>query len=233
MPDKPAQAPWLSAGEKETVLRQLSLEEAGREHGLWPALCDGRVLALSLALIGIQSGLFGISLWLPQIVQAMGFSSQSTGFLIVPPYLLSIAAMISWGRSSDRTGERIWHVALPALIAATGLLAASLARSDLLVLVSLGLAVIGIQSTLGPFWGLPTSFLGDKAAAGGIALINAVGSLGGFLAPMIIGVLKQETGGYGTGMAVMALGLLLCAAIVLALKRTMLLAVRDVREGAV
>jgi ACS family tartrate transporter-like MFS transporter len=163
----------------------------------------------------------------------MGFSSQATGFLIVPPYLFSIAAMILWGRSSDRTGERIWHVVLPAFLAATGLVAASLAHSDLLVLVSLGIAIIGVQSTLGPFWGLPTSFLGHKAAAGGIALINAVGSLGGFLAPTIIGLLKQETGGYGSGMAVMAIGLLLCAAVVLALKRTMPLAVRDVREGAV
>jgi ACS family tartrate transporter-like MFS transporter len=221
MPDGPEQASWLSPREKDLVARHLTAEQTGKEMAFWPALRDSRVLALSLVLLGIQSGLFGISLWLPQIIQSMGFSTLETGFLVVPPYLVSIVAMILWGRSSDLKGERIWHVSIAASFAAAGLLAASVLHSALPLLVVLGIGVIGIQATLGPFWGLPTSFLGNTAAAGGIALVNAIGSLGGFFAPAIIGVLKQQTGGYGAGLMVMAAGLLTSAVIVLALGRAL------------
>ena len=96
-----------------------------------------------------------------------------------------------------------------------------MSQSYILALLALTVAMLGIHATFGPFWGMPTSFLGDKAAAGGIALINSIGSLGGFLALTIIGVLRQQSGGYASGMIAMGLGLLLTAAIVLALRRRM------------
>src|SRR5207248_1912372 len=107
MPDGPERAQWLSAEEKRRIARHLAVEDTGKTRELWPALRDGRVLALSAALFGIQATLFGVGLWLPQIVRSLGFSNLATGFVVVPSYLLSMIAMVAWGRSSDRSGERI------------------------------------------------------------------------------------------------------------------------------
>ncbi len=221
MPDDPSRASWLSAEEKSIIAKRNVTEDTAEKREFWPALRDPRVLALGLTAFGIQSGLFGISLWLPQMVQAMGFSISATGFVIVPPYAMSVVAMILWGRSSDRKGERVWHVALAALLAAAGLIGASVLNSDLLVLMALTLAIIGVQAAIGPFWGLPSSFLGGMGAAGGIAFINSIGSFGGFVAPTVIGILKEQTGDYASAMFALAMGMLVSAAIVLALGRMM------------
>ena len=221
MPDTPAHAPWLSGSEKETIARRLAAEDSGKDHALLPALIDPKVIMLSVALIGIQSAIFGLGLWLPQIVQSKGFSNLETGFVVAIPYGLSILALILLGRSSDKSGDRVGHVALAVLVSAAGLFAASVAPSDLLVLVALTFAVIGAVAVLGPFWTLPPSFLKGTAAAGGIALINAIGSLGGFFAPTIIGVLKQETGSYSSGLAVMAAGLIVSIMIIVFLRKTL------------
>jgi ACS family tartrate transporter-like MFS transporter len=215
MPDNPERASWLNAHEKDIIAQRLAKEDTGESRDFWTALKDRRVIALSLAAFGEQSALFGLGLWLPQMVQAMGFSNQEAGVVVVPPYALSVIAMILWGRSSDRSGERIWHIALPALLAAAGLIVASISPCDAVVLIALSIAVIGVESVLGPFWGVPTSFLGAMGATGGIAFVNAIGSLGGFVAPTVIGVLKEQTGDYAASMFVLAMGLLLTAAIVL------------------
>jgi ACS family tartrate transporter-like MFS transporter len=221
MPDSPQTARWLSAEEKQAIADRLAAEDKGKKSELLPALFDARVLALSAALFGIQSTLFGVVLWLPQIVQSLGFSTFATGFVIVPPYLLSMIAMVLWGRSSDRGGERILHTVVAALLAVFGLFAAALSVSSLAVLIALSLVVIGIQSTLGPVWGVPSTFLGREGAAGGIALINALGSLGGFVAPTVIGALKEETGGYAAGLIALALALIVSCGILLLLNRSM------------
>jgi ACS family tartrate transporter-like MFS transporter len=184
-------------------------------------LLDPRVFVLGIVALGMQSGLFGIGLWLPQIVQSMGYSSLATGFVIVPPYIVSAAAMIFWGRASDQAGERIRHLALAAFLGAAGLLAASASQDTWLVMAALTVGMIGVHATFGPFWGIPTSFLGNRAAAGGVAFINSVGSLGGFLAPTYIGFLKQYTGSYSSGMALLALELMASGLIVLALGRVL------------
>jgi ACS family tartrate transporter-like MFS transporter len=219
MPDGPAEAAWLSADEKKVIARHIAAESAGKEHAFWPALRDPRVLALSLVLLGMQSGLFGIGIWLPQIVQSMGFSARETGFVVAPPYLISAAAMIFWGRSSDRKVERVRHLAWAAFLAAAGLSIAGVSQSNLVVLAALTVGMIGIHATFGPFWGIPTSFLSDKAAAGGVAFLNSIGSLGGFLAPTYIGLLKQSTGGYGASMVLLAGELLASGCIVLMIGR--------------
>jgi ACS family tartrate transporter-like MFS transporter len=182
-------------------------------------LRDPRVLALALVGFGVASAVIGTTLWLPQIVQAMGFSNRATGFVTALPYVVGMGAMIVWGRSSDQRGERIWHVALPALLAASGFIVASLAQSDILVLMALTLAIVGVLAAEGPFWSLPSSFLRGTAAAGGIALVNAIQNLGAFVGPTVIGVVKEQTGGYAVSMAMLAIGLVLAALIVLALGR--------------
>jgi MFS transporter, ACS family, tartrate transporter len=185
------------------------------------------VLALGLVNFGLLSGLVGITLWLPQIVQAMGFSNFATGFVVALPFVVSIPAMILWGRSSDARGERVWHVALPLLLAALGFAVASITQDYLLVLVALTLVLAGLLVAQAPMYSLVSSFLSGPAAAGGIALVVAISILGSFAGPAMIGVLKEATGSYAAGMAALAAVLVLTAAIVLALGRAM--AARKVR----
>jgi ACS family tartrate transporter-like MFS transporter len=221
MPDGPADARWLNVEEKATIARRLAGEEMNKEHAFWPALCDPRVFLLGIVGLGMQSALFGIGLWLPQIVQSMGFSPLATGFVVVPPYVVSAAAMIFWGRASDQAGERVRHLAMAAFLGAGGLFAASTLQDTRWVLAALTIGMVGTHATFGPFWGISTSFLSNRAAAGGVALINSLGSLGGFLAPTYIGLLKQYTGGYSSSMALLAAELVASGVIVLALSRVL------------
>ena len=221
LPDDPADASWLTREEKVTVAARLAADDTAEHRDLWRALRDPRVLALGLGHCGLLSGLVGITLWLPQIVQAMGFSNFATGLVVALPFVVSIPAMILWGRSSDVRGERIWHVAVPMLGAAAGLFVASFAQNDLLVLVALTFSVVGVLATGSSMYNLPSSFLSGPALAGGFALFNSIGNLGGFLGPTIIGGLKDLTGTYAAGMMTLALGLVMSAIIVVALGRVM------------
>jgi ACS family tartrate transporter-like MFS transporter len=213
LPDGPARARFLTAEEREVIAGLLARDRATnpyvRHHALLPALLDSRVLLLSLVYFGIVIGLYGIGLWLPQIVKGMGFSDVEIGLIVALPYLASAAAMIAWGRHSDRRNERIWHVALPCLASAAGFLASIALQSSVVQLCALGVAAVGIYAALGPFWATPSLFLGSTAAAGGIALINSIGNLGGFFGP----------GSFAAGIEVLAAGLIMAALIVLILGR--------------
>jgi MFS transporter, ACS family, tartrate transporter len=178
LPDGPRDASWLSSAEKKAIGELLAAEDTVKRRELWPALRDPRVLALGAVVFGVDTGIYGITLWLPQIVQGMGFSNFATGFVVALLYILSMPAMIFWGRSSDQKRERIWHVALPAMLAAVGFVVASLAQSDLLVLAALSAAMFGLMAALAPMLSLPSLFLSGTAAAGGIALCNTLGSFG-------------------------------------------------------
>lgn len=221
LPDGPAHASWLTREEKEVIAARLAAEEAPVHREFWPALRDPRVLALGLVIFGTSLGSDGLSLWLPLIVQGMGFSNFANGFVVAMPSLAGACAMILWARSSDRRGERVWHVALAVLFAACGFGTASLAPTDAIVLAGLVLAVVGINAAYGPFYSLPSTFLAGPAAAGGIALIYSIGNLGGFVGPMIIGVSIEETGSYALSMIVFSFFLMVAAATVLLLGRNM------------
>jgi ACS family tartrate transporter-like MFS transporter len=129
--------------------------------------------------------------------------------------------MFAWGHSSDKRGERVWHVSLPLMVASAGLFFASLPLTPAVALIALSCILIGLLAIDGPFFALPSSFLGGAAVAGGIALINSVGSLGAFLGPFVIGVLREQTGGYAAGMIALAIALIFAATAVLALGRSM------------
>jgi len=150
------------------------------------------------------------------------FGSDFIGRALSPAtFALSIPAMIIWGRSSDVKGERFWHGAISMLLAAAGFIVASLARNDLLVLAALMLSAVGVLATLSPLDNLPSSFLSGPTLAGGIALYNSIGNVGGFLGPTIIGVLKDAKGTYAAGMMALSLGLVISAIIVVGLGRAM------------
>jgi ACS family tartrate transporter-like MFS transporter len=216
LPDAPADAAWLDAREKHVIERQLAAEDSATQSSLGQALRDPRVLLLCPAAMGLSFANYGVGLWLPQIVQSMGFSNLATGFVVALPSLAGMVAMVLWGLSSDRRGERVRHVAAAALLAAGGLIAASMGGANLPVLMALTIATVGIYSALPTFYSVPSSFLSGTAAAGGIALVNTFGTgMGGFLGPYIMGVLRQQTGGYAAGLIALATGLCVSAGILL------------------
>jgi MFS transporter, ACS family, tartrate transporter len=221
LPDRPEAADWLSTEEKTAIATRLAAEDQSSEHNLLPALVDVRVWGLGLALFGIVMGYYGAGLWLPQIVKAMGFSITAVGVLVAVPFAVAGAAMVMWGRSSDRTGERIRHTVVAALLSAAGFAAASMTQSIPVELIALTCALIGVLAAHPPLWSLPSSFLAGTAAAGGIGWVNAIGGIGGFAGPYVIGTLKQETGSYSGGMQALALALVVSAILVAALGRAM------------
>ena len=221
MPNRPDDATWLSAEEKSVIAANLSVALSPEQREIWRGLLDPRIVALGFVNFGLIFALYGLTIWLPQIVQAMGFSILSTSFIVAVPFIVSVPAMAVWGRSSDRTGERIWHVAFPLLFAAASFVAASMAPSDALSLLALSLAVITIYPTLSPVINIPTMFLSGPAAAGGTALCYAIGMLGAFGGPTIMGVIREQTGGYTAAMLLLAVGLLAASALVLAVGRAL------------
>ncbi len=216
LPDGPSKAPWLTDDEKRTMQAALAREAIPRGDFL-STIRDVRVWLLATADFGIVFGTYGLVLWLPQIVSQMGYSHVATGFVVAIPYALGMAAMLFWARASDASGERPRHIAAAALLGCCGLVLAALIPQDIVRLIGLSLASMGIYAALTTFWTLPQSFLGGTAAATGIALINAVGNLGGFAGPFIMGRLKEHSGGYGEGFTLLALGLALTATIVLSI----------------
>lgn len=208
LPDRPRHAPWLTPQEQEALQFRLNQEDALPQapRSTVAALLCPTVWRLGLAYLTLVIGMYGVGMWLPQMLQSVApVGDWGIGLLAAIPYLAAAAGMIWIGRHSDRQGERRWHGALSLLGAATGLaMAAATAHSLPLVLLSLSLAAIGIWGALGPFWAMATSFLAGPAAAAGIALINAVGNLGGFFGPYLMGRLKDLTIHYAAGLVVLA-----------------------------
>lgn len=199
LPNGPQDARWLSEKEKGWIQSRLS-EEASRadspqRHHLKDAFTSGRVWLLCLLYFLMNVGGYGFEMWLPTIVK--GFSGQSdavVGLINAIPYFVAGVVMLLVGQHSDRTGERRGHIAVSAISAAVGFALAAYFKNPYLAMAGLTLAFAGLKSTLGPFWALSTAFLSGTAAAGGIALINSVGNLGGFFGPYLVGIIKDQTG---------------------------------------
>ncbi len=160
-----------------------------------------------------------MTLWLPQIIKGFGaLGNFEVGVISAVPFLVAAIAMVVIGRSSDRRGERRWHVALPAFAAAAGLTIAAISRDPVIALAALSLGAAGIWGTMGPFWSLPPAFLSGAAAAAGIALINSVGNLGGFVGPYLVGLVRQKSHSFSGGLGAMAAMLALAGCLALALR---------------
>jgi ACS family tartrate transporter-like MFS transporter len=218
LPDKPAQARWLSAEEKAGLEAKLNEEAAlaklQNPHRLIDAFTSRRVWLLCLLYFLLNVGGYGYELWLPTIIK--GFSGQSdfvVGLINAIPYVAAIVIMVPVGRHSDRTGERRWHVALGAMTSAAGFALSAWFQNPYLAMAALTLAFVGIKSMMGPFWAMGTAVLSGTAAAGGIALINSVGNIGGFVGPTIVGSVVDKTGSPSIallvlGGALLAMGLI-------------------------
>jgi D-galactonate transporter len=209
LPDGPDRARWLAPEERDWLLQRLHVErrakESRRHFTLREAFSHPTVWVLSLLYFSIVVGGYGTNFWLPQIVKGFGkLTNLQTGLLTAIPFLVGTVVMVGIGMHSDRTGERRLHVAIPAFAAALGLVGSAYLHTPALALAALSLAAAGLASTLGPFWSLPTAFLTGTAAAGGIALINSVGNLGGFVGPYAVGWVKEHTHSFEKGLLTLA-----------------------------
>jgi MFS transporter, ACS family, tartrate transporter len=211
--DGPQDARWLTAPQKAWLAGRIQAEhdQARERHrvGVLRSLAHPLVWALGLLSLVAQAGSYGLTLWMPQILKSLtGLSNLEVGLLSAIPFAAAALGMVLVGAHSDRTGERLLHVAGPMLLAAIGFAAAAVVRSPWLALAMLTIAAVGDYSSRGPFWALPGRFLAGPAAAAGIALINTLGAMGGFVGPYAIGLLKSASGSFTAGLLLIA-GLLL------------------------
>jgi ACS family tartrate transporter-like MFS transporter len=222
--DRPEQAHWLTEEEKACLAtrlnRERALQERRRHLSLLQAFADPRVILLSVIYFSLQIGFYGFNMWLPQIIKAFhGLSSLQAGLLSALPYVMAAIAMMVVGASSDRTGERRRHLAGAAFVGAAGMACSAFLHTPVLGVIALSVAALGMWSTLGPFWASPSTFLTGAAAAGGIAMINSIGNLGGFVGPYLMGAMKDATHTYTAGLLTLTLGILVAAILALTLPR--------------
>jgi ACS family tartrate transporter-like MFS transporter len=225
LPGGPQEAKFLTADEKEWIRTELGREEQQkleqRQYSSLQALSSGRVWHLVLTYFGMTMGNYALQSWAPQLVKSLssGYSNSTIGLLVMIPNLVGLAAMILVSRSSDRTFERRYHVAISAILGATSLVLLGATRSPFYSVALLCLLAAGIYSSFGPFWALPSEFLTGYSAAAGIALINSVGNLGGFVGPYMIGRIATRTGNPYAGLAIAGVALFISAILVLLLPR--------------
>lgn len=223
MTDRPEKATWLSEDERNWLVTTMNAETAKKagtaSHSILRGLADLRVLALALIYFGTSAGLYTLGIWAPQIIKEFGLSSMQVGFFNALPGIVAVVAMVVWARHSDRSGERTWHVVGACLLASLGLMLAGFAGTVAGVLLALTLVNIGISSAKPPLWSMPTMFLSGSAAAAGIATINSIGNLGGFVGPAMIGWIKDVTGSFRGGLFLVAALLVLSAVLTLVLAR--------------
>jgi hypothetical protein len=219
--DEPADAAWLRDDERRWLMDRLAAEErrrvSARHYSVLQALLNPRVLALSLVYFGAVATNYGLSFFLPQIVKAFGMTNLQTGFVSTIPYVVGVVSIVWWSHRSDAKLERRFHTAFAIFVAAGGLIVAAFLDDPRAKMLAFSVAGFGIFGALPVFWTLPTAFLSGAAAAGGIAIINSIGNLAGFVGPSVMGLIKDSTGSFTNGLLVLAGAAILAMAIVLAL----------------
>lgn len=213
--DHPKDAHWITNEQRAWLLATLERERAAQSidhRSLSLSLFfSGRIWLLVLVYFGLNTCSYGISLWLPKLLQSASHETNLfIGVISAVPYLAAAVAMVLVGQHSDRTGERRWHVSISAFVGAMALLAGGYATSLPAVVAALSIALMSVSSMVGPFWVLPTKFLQGTAAAAGIALINSLGNLGGFFGSYVIGAVRTTTGSFRGGLLIAAATLALC-----------------------
>jgi D-galactonate transporter len=216
--DRISRAKWLKPEEAALLEKNIAAEASEKEEeSILKVLSSGRVWLMATIYFGFVMGIYGVSFWLPTIIKAMGVADPlQVGMMSAIPYGFAVVVMILVGRSADRRRERRWHVAIPALLGAVGLmLSVTWANDTVLAMAALTLATSGILCTLPLFWSLPTAFLAGTGAAAGIAMINSLGNLSGFISPYAVAWLKELTASTNAGMYLLSGVLVLSAVLTL------------------
>jgi MFS transporter, ACS family, tartrate transporter len=226
LPSRPDEAKFLTIYEKEWLRTELAREEQQkmeqRQFSTLQALTSGHVWQLVAIYFGMLTGLYSLNFWAPQLVKSLssGSSNIFIGFLVMIPSLVGLAAMILISRRSDRTLERRYHVAIPAITGGVALVLLGLAHSTSLAVALLSFVAIGVYGFFGPFWALPSGFLTGFSAAAGLALINSAGNLAGFVGPYAIGTISKTTGSLYAGLALAGVFMFAAAILVLRLPKS-------------
>jgi len=208
--NEPKDADWLTGDEKNWLTRILTAEREARDrirsYTFWEAFFSLKVWLLAVLEFGLVMANWAMSFWMPQIVKAEfgGLTNVQIGFISAIPFLAAVIGMQLWARSSDRSLERKWHLAIACFVAACGIAGGALLTSPVLKIASLSVGIMGFWSALSVFWTIPTAFLGGLAGAGAIALINSLAQFGGIISPWLMGYSKDATGSFTFGLLVTA-----------------------------
>jgi len=217
MTDRPAHAEWLAPEERDWLQSRIDresrqIENAGRMT-LVRALGDPRVVALSMIYLMSVTANYGIVFFMPQIIKGIGLSDMMTGVLSSLPYIVGTVGLLAWGWSSDHHNERRWHLITASTLGAIGLAFAAWSGASYWALLGMSAATAGIYGSRAAFWPMPSIFLTGTAAAGAIALINAVGNLGGYVGPFVVGWIRDSTKSFEAGLYFLAACSLMAAVI--------------------
>ena len=215
--DRPIDAGWLAPEQKAWLEARLAKEREGRAlrhtHSLSQVFRSGRMWLLTLVEFGHQVAGYGLAFFMPLIVKGLGVAQAWIGLVSAIPALFGFGAMIVWGYHSDRTGERTWHAAGALLLVAGGLVACTAIGSGhpVIMMVALCITIMGNQSVAPCFWSIPSSLLSGTAAAGGLAMVNSLGNLGGWFGPWTYGLVKDATSSTSAALFSLAAGPLIAA----------------------
>lgn len=223
LPDKPADAKWLTPQESAWLTDQIEADSACAEHthDIGRALLDRRVWLIALVFLCMLSCGYAYIFFAPAIfLRLTGLSITHVGYLMSAISLVAAVAMILTAHSSDRTGERYWHVAIPFLLVAAGFIIAGTSASPWLAVPALAILVIAFTALQCPLLAIPPEFLKGKTMAAGIAAMNTIGMIGGFIGPHLMGLAKDATGTYQRGLLFFTLPALIATAIMLWMRNT-------------
>lgn len=223
LPDSPKTAKWLTERERSEILAAVAQSDAGKtEHSNpWGALKDKRVLFLSAFWLAFPVATLGLQLWLPTIVDKFGASLTATGFISAIPYVFVVLALWLWPRHSERTGEVYWHMAVPALIGAVAFVFVGATHNPFIQMTLITLAAVGLMAGQPILLSLPSKVLTAASMAIGIACVNSVGNLGGFIGPYGVGAIIDATGSVTSAMYFLAGWLVYAAGMALLARRVL------------
>ncbi|MGA3004567.1 MAG: MFS transporter [Acetobacteraceae bacterium] len=207
--DRPEHATWLARDQQSWLIGMLTAERTRvpkvRHQSVWRVMTNKHVLIMALVYSGAAGASTSLALWMPQLVKPFGLTNFQTGLVNAIPFAIAAVWMILWGRSSDRTGERVWHNALPLAWMVAAMVLTFFAHSLWTIIPLLTLVAAGTYASKGPFWALSSEWLGVGAAAAGLAQINALGNLASFFFNYMIGWIKDETGSYAAALMPIAI----------------------------
>jgi MFS transporter, ACS family, tartrate transporter len=222
--DSPREAGWLKGEERDWLLERLALEQQAespvKKRNLWEVLISPRIWMLSMVYFGVSTTMYGLTLWLPSVIQSLSkLSYFVTGIVSALPFVVSAVVMVLVGMLSDRAGERRWHTAIPAFAGAVAVVAAGYGSSAVMVVACIALGMACAEAMVGPFWAMATSRMAGLSAAAGIAVINSLANLGGYFGPDIIGFFRKLNGGFRGGLLAIGATLALSGTVALIVGR--------------
>jgi MFS transporter, ACS family, tartrate transporter len=224
LPDSPQAASWLPADEKTWLVNHLAAERTKREEvqhfSVRDVLFSRVIWMIALAGTGINAAAYGLILFLPQMIHALGVSNAMTPLVNATPFAVAAVAMVFWGIRSDRKMERNRHAAIPAACAGVALISCAVLENPVAIMAALTLGITGVFCYVAVFWAVPSAILTGPAAAAGLALINAVANVGSFAGPYLVGWVKDATGSFSLGIVAIGCGPLIAALVATTLRST-------------